>query len=160
MPTFMSSEIPRPKSWEEFEHVTLDSLRIKWCSPNLVRNGRPGQKQDGVDIHGPDHLEQDAGAQCKNTYDNLTLAIIKKEIEMAEAFKPPLAVLYIATTCLNDAKLQKSVRLLSAERVKAKKFPVWIFFWEDIVRDLAKNPECMWLHYPHLNPAACEDKLK
>ena len=129
MPTLMTSDIPRPTSWEEFEHMTLDLLSIKWGSPNLVRNGRRGQKQDGVDIHGQDHSGKEIGVQCKNTFNNLSLAIIENEIKMAEAFTPPLTALHIATTYVNDTKLQRSVRLLSAKRAKAKKFVVGIFFW-------------------------------
>ena len=78
MPTLSNINLPTPKSWDEFEEITLDALRIKWDSPNLQRHGRQGQAQAGVDIFGDDYLSQKAGVQCKKYDTALTIKTIKE----------------------------------------------------------------------------------
>ncbi len=128
MPTLSGMNVPKPKSWDEFEEITLSSLKIKWRSPNLQRNGRQGQKQDGVDICGEDDLNCFIGVQCKLTEKNISLNSIKKEIEKAERFQPELSSFYIATTSSCDSDIQKQIRILSQERIQENKFPIGIMF--------------------------------
>lgn len=52
MPTISSSKVPSPKSWDEFEEITLSAAKLRWNSTDFYRHGRQGQKQDGVDIWG------------------------------------------------------------------------------------------------------------
>lgn len=148
MPTISSSVVPPPKSWDEFEDITLAAAKLRWNSTDFQRNGRSGQKQDGVDVFGHDDDDRHIGVQCKNTVDGITLAIVEKEIALAESFEPPLDRLYVATTAKRDAPLQKDVRKLSAERKKASSFRVDILFWDDICQDLAKNDDIFFAHYP------------
>lgn len=151
MPTVSNMILPVPKSWDEFEEICLDAFRIKWDNPNLQRHGRQGQPQNGVDIYGDNYLSQSAGIQCKN-YDNaLTLKMIKSEIENAESFEPSLDVFYIATSLPTDAALQKQIRILSKERINTDKFPVGIFFWNDIVQEINTNEKIFKKHFPQLN---------
>ncbi len=57
MPNPPTTNLPRPKSWDEFEDICADVLKYLWKDPYTVRHGRSGQKQDGVDIYGqPEHL--------------------------------------------------------------------------------------------------------
>ena len=65
MPTIASSELPVPKSWDEFEDICADLFGRIWNDHNIVRYGRMGQRQNGVDIRG--HLPAGgiAGVQCK-----------------------------------------------------------------------------------------------
>jgi hypothetical protein len=151
MPTLSSSIIPLPKSWEEFEEITRSGLKIKWNTPNLTRIGRQGQPQDGVDIHGEDELGRSVGIQCKLTQSELEMKTITEEIAKAEEFEPKLESYYIATTTPQDAKLQKSIRLLSIKRLKEGKFPVGIFFWNDIIQDLMNNETEFSKHFPQLS---------
>lgn len=148
MPTISSSVVPPPKSWDEFEDITLAAAKLRWNSTDFQRNGRSGQKQDGVDVFGHDDDDRHIGVQCKNTVDGITLATVEKEIALAESFEPPLDRLYIATTAKRDAPLQQDVRKLSAERKKALTFRVDILFWDDICQDLAKNDDIFFAHYP------------
>ena len=46
MPTLGSAEIPAPKSWDEFEDITLSAAKLRWKSSDFFRHGRQGQKQD------------------------------------------------------------------------------------------------------------------
>ena len=150
MPTLSSMRIPPPTSWDEFEDITLSSLKIKWTSPNLVRYGRQGQPQQGVDIYGEDDLGRCVGVQCKLTENNLDISSIRREVTKARKFRPNIEAFYIATTALADARLQQRVRLLSSDRVKRKQFPIGIFFWHDLVQELSKNPAEFKKHYPQL----------
>ena len=109
MPTISSSKVPSPKSWDEFEEITLSAAKLRWNSTDFYRYGRQGQKQDGVDIWGYDG-KRHIGVQCKNTTGELGLAVVETEIANAEKFMPKLEHLYIVTTAPRDAKLQKSVR--------------------------------------------------
>lgn len=143
--------IPPPENWDEFEKISLSSLKIKWGSPNLQRNGRQGQSQAGVDIFGEDDLGRFVGVQCKNNKSEIKIATVIEEITKAEQFDPPLSCFYIATTLPNDAPLQREIRLLSVDRVKKNSFPVGIFFWEDIYQELIKNPQEFSVHYPQIN---------
>jgi len=151
MPDLNSIHIPEPKHWQDFENIVLASLEIKWGSTNLSKNGRPGQKQDGVDIWGDDDFGRLVGIQCKNTSKSINVGIIEDEIIKAEGFEPDLRVLYIATTALPDSSLQKHVRLISKDRVDKNKFAVGIFYWEDLIRELIKNPSQFNIFYPGLN---------
>jgi len=117
-------------------------------SSDFYRNGRPGQKQDGVDIWGYDDDNRHIGVQCKNTVDGISLTTVKAEITNAEAFEPKLDRLYIATTAKRDAVLQKAVREISRERAQADLFKVDVLFWDDVCQDLAKDDEIFFRHYP------------
>lgn len=151
MPTLPMMMIPPPKGWDEFEEITLSALKIRWSSPNLVRHGRQGQSQAGVDIYGSDELGRFAGVQCKQTAEEeLPLATVEEEVAKAETFEPPLASFHVATTVRRDAKLQREVRLLSERRLRDGKFPVGILFWEDIAQDLLRNETEFAAHYPQI----------
>jgi hypothetical protein len=161
MPTLSSSNIPTPKSWDEFEDIVLAAAKLRWDSPDFFRNGRPGQAQEGVDVWGHDDGRQ-IGIQCKNTVGGITFAIVEVEIKNAATFEPPLDRLYIATTAKRDGPLQKKVRKLSSERAKEKLFKVDLLFWDEICLDLTKDEDVFFRHYPQLrprnNPAISHDK--
>jgi hypothetical protein len=148
MPTIASSVVPPPKSWDEFEDITLAAAKLRWSSTDFQRHGRTGQKQDGVDIFGHDDDDRHIGVQCKNTVDGITLAVVQTEVKNAEAFEPPLDRLYIATTAKRDAPLQKEVRVLSEARRQQSKFRVDILFWDDLCQDLARDDDVFFAHYP------------
>ncbi len=52
MPTIPQSELPKPKSWDEFEDIVWDLYTRRWRDPHADRYGRGGQPQHGVDIVG------------------------------------------------------------------------------------------------------------
>jgi hypothetical protein len=139
MRPFADMGIPAPRNWQLFEAVALTCLRIKWQSPNLQGNGRDGQPQCGVDIHGPDHLGRFVGVQCKLRETRLTDRTIAEEISKAEDFRPTLSAYYFATTAPSDAVLQRRLRLVSEDRIRSGKFPVGVFFWDDLLSELMRN---------------------
>jgi hypothetical protein len=158
MPTLSNMNLIAPKSWEEFEEITLDALKIKWDNPDLKRHGRNGQKQNGVDIYGDNYHFQFVGVQCKKYEMKLSKKTIEEEIKKAENFKPIIEVFYIATTNPTDVKLQKEVRLISKERKKQNKFLVDIYFWNDIVQELLTNEKVFKKHYPQISIDTFQEK--
>jgi hypothetical protein len=158
MPTLANINLPTPKSWDEFEEISLDALKIKWDSPNLQRHGRTGQSQNGIDIYGEDYLFQFVGVQCKKYDLNLTQKIIEEEIEKAQNFDPPIDIFYIATTFPTDTILQKQIRLISKKRSEASKFPVGIFFWNDLVQELVTNEKIFKKHFPQISVDSFQSK--
>lgn len=158
MPTIASSNIPAPKSWDEFEDIALSAAKNRWDSPSFFRNGRQGQRQDGVDVFGTANDGSSIGVQCKNTIGGLSETLIVKEIRNAESFEPPLNALYIATTASRDAPLQEAVRKISEERTSNSKFSVDVLFWDDIANDLATDEKAFFKHYPQFSPKKAQVK--
>jgi hypothetical protein len=138
MPTPSTSDLPKPKSWDDFEDITWEIYKRKWHDNHAQKHGRSGQAQNGIDIYGQEKSsDKYIGVQCKRYKDKkLTQKIIKEEIVKAECFSPQLSEYIIATTASRDTKLQDFVRSLNEERVSENKFPVYIVFWEDICNDL------------------------
>lgn len=158
MPTIHVTPFPPDTPWQEFEKLTLHGMALKWESPNLQGEGRPGQDQDGVDIFGLDNLGRPVGIQCKKYNKPLKISQVKKEVALAENFQGAmLNCLYIATTAPHDVKLQREVRALSEERVKKCKFAVGLLYWDDIFTGLLLDQKILISHFPHLKfPAAPE----
>lgn len=149
MTSIHSLEVPKPKNWQDFEAIALDALRLRWDSPDLAANGRPGQQQKGVDIFGPDDIGRKIGVQCKRYATPLKIDLVKAEVENSDAFEPALNTIYIATTRDRDAKLQMEVRLYSDKRVSEGKSAVGLLFWDDIVGSLGTNPSTFKSHFPN-----------
>jgi len=148
MPHPATSDLPIPKSWDEFEDICSDILKRMWNDPYVVRNGRSGQKQHGVDTYGrPARLPQDgtksyAGAQCKRT-DAIDFKVIEEEVEKAAEFEPTLVEYLMMTTSPRDQKLQTEVR--------NKQWPfnrVNIMFWDDISLELSGHDDLLKKHFP------------
>lgn len=151
MPTIHVTPFPQDTPWQDFEKMTLHAMSLKWESPNLQGEGRPGQGQDGVDIFGSDYLGRPVGIQCKKYSGVLKIDVVQKEVKLAEAFKgATLNCLYIATTAPHDVKLQRAVRALSEERVKEGKFAVGILYWDDIFTGLLLDNNILISHFPYL----------
>lgn len=148
MPSPSTTNLPRPKSWDEFEDICTDLLKRIWDDPYIVRNGRTGQRQNGVDCYGlPKRLndrdvQRYAGAQCKNA-DIITVEIVREEIEKAKGFKPLLAEYIVMTTAPRDARLQESIRTQTWPFSR-----VHIMFWEDVSLELSGHEDLLQKHFP------------
>lgn len=134
-------EYPPPKSWEQFEELCADLFEAMWSDPSLVRHGRAGQTQNGVDILGARGAIYPVGIQCKKKSQwpekKLKISEIIEEIKKADNFKPELKEFYILTTAASDATLQGEIMKLNISREKQKKFQVVILFWPEIIRRVA-----------------------
>ena len=156
MPTPSTSDLPKPKSWDEFEDITWEIYKRKWQDNHAQRYGRNGQEQNGIDIYGlQNSSDKYIGVQCKRYQDKkLTQKIIKAEIVKAEGFSSLLNEYIIATTASRDTKLQDFVLSLNQERGAENKFAVYIVFWEDICNDLAdpNNRDLLKKYYSEWEP--------
>jgi len=162
MPSPTTSKWPLPKSEDEFEDMVLDAVRVRWRDPDARRNGRRGQRQDGVDVFGSAQDATDARqvAQCKNTLAP-TLAKLQADLVRTAGFKSPIKKFYFAVAAPRDARLEEDVRMLSAQRVLQKQFPVEILFYEDICHDLGSDEALVARHFPGWPSAASEsDRAK
>ena len=59
---------------------------LRWKSTTLQKNGRLGQKQNGVDVYGADEIGRPVGIQCKRYKPPLELKHVMDEIGKAEMF--------------------------------------------------------------------------
>lgn len=135
MSTFHDVKFLPLKNYEKFENLCLEMWQKK--IPTVQKNGRKGQKQDGVDIFGFIEDNNDLhwiGIQCKvkAAGSTLTKREVEEEIEKAKSFSPELAEYIIITTSSRDARLQKYVREMNEKFIKKELFQIRIFFWDDI----------------------------
>lgn len=148
MPTPATAKWPVPRSEDEWEDMVVDALRLRWQDPDARRNGRRGQRQNGVDIYGcATSVGGLAGAQCKNTFEP-NLGQVTEEVAKAEGFVPKLAKFYFVAAAPRDAELEEAVRLLSLVRTSNGMFGVDVLFFDDICADLASRPELVEKHWP------------
>lgn len=153
---FPNYQIPPVSNWQDFELLCCDLWRKIWADPNIQRNGRKGQKQNGVDIFGrPNGDPFWAGIQCKCKNilleNNLTESEVKEEVQNAKNFVPKLSEYIIATTGPKDAKIEELARKITQENLKEGFFSVTIWSWEDIVGRLDDFPEVRVKYYPQMN---------
>lgn len=133
-----------PLYWQQFEDLTQAVVQSVFGIPHADKIGRPGQSQNGVDVHvGRSHVGA-LGVQCKRMDDldenNLPLpgGVIRRktlleEIEKAKTFHPPLDVWILATTAKRDARIQATARRIDSQHTEQKLFEVKLWFWDDYV---------------------------
>ena len=152
MPTIASSELPVPKSWDEFEDICADLFGRIWNDHNVVRYGRAWASANTASISADDcPTAQFAGVQCKRKRQwpvtQLTTKDIDDEVAEALKFEPPLLEFTIATTAPNDAKLQAHVDAIT-ERHKAQGlFSVHLLGWSELWRRITDHPQLVEKHY-------------
>ena len=150
-PTISSSELLVPKNWDEFEDICADLFGQIWKDPNIVRYGRSGQRQSGVDIRGCLPDGRIVGVQCKRKRNwpvvELTTAEIDDEVAEALKFEPPLSEFTIATTALNAAKLQAHVDATSGRHRAQGLFSVHLLGWNELCRRITNHAQLLEKHY-------------
>lgn len=145
-----NEQLRPPPSWDKFEEICADLFVRIWADDQLVRYGRDGQRQNGVDIYGK-HQGADAGVQCKGKRDwpptKLTIAEIDAEVEKAKAFTPPLTTYVFATTADNDVSVTDHVNAISARHAQQGLFRVTVFGWRELTRRFYDHPELLEKHF-------------
>lgn len=140
-----------PRTWQQFEELCGDTFSALWSDPALVRHGRGGQKQDGVDFYGKQGLLWPVGLQCKRKakwpVTSLTTAEIDKEVAAALTFTPKLKAFYILTTAPEDKKLLQHVRDITVKHKKKRQFPVHLLGWGEICGRATRYPEVADKHF-------------
>ena len=156
MVTRATGKLPIPKSANEFEDIATDALRIRYPHRSLIRFGRSGLKQhgiDGLDQRAPDLVWQSTlqkdGALEKITKD---LAAMDAQFDYVET--------YVA--CLGferDKTLQLDLRKISGQRQLEGKCVVEALFWEDLTDAVANDPALFAKHFPQHSPSPLQDEL-
>lgn len=140
-----------PRSWEQFEELCADVFQSAWRDPALVRHGRAGQRQNGVDIVGRNGALYPIGLQCKKRsrwpVSRLTTQLIDTEIKEALSFTPALKTFYILTTAPDDAALLEHVRKVNEQHEEKRLFDVVLLGWGEIVRRAILDPQVADKHF-------------
>lgn len=134
----------RPINWQDFETLCKKLWGEIWNCPEIKKNGRAGQNQNGVDIYGiPEGEINYYGIQCKGkdeyTDKQFSEEEIKLEIEKAKLFEPKLKKLFLTTTAVKDARIEAFVRKKNIDHLQNGLFEVHLFCWEDIVDLIDEN---------------------
>jgi hypothetical protein len=117
----------------------------------MVRHGRAGQRQYGVDIVGRNGAVYPIGLQCKRKtrwpVSRLTKKEVDEEVMQAEKFRPKLKAFYLLTTAPDDIALQAHVRAINEEQKKNKSFEVILLGWNEILRRATKDIQIATKHF-------------
>ncbi len=146
-------DIPKIENDILLEDLAKDMLEAEDIFGNINVHGRPGQKQDGVDVYARE-LESNKwiGIQCKvrSTNRSFTKDELHYEINQAKEFNPSLSKYYLYTTLSRDSETQKFEREISNELKKEKSFTFQVIFWEDIEARLRQTQfETVYYRYYH-----------
>lgn len=147
----MKVNLNRPDNWADFENLCFHLWRSIWGDMACHRNGRKGQKQDGVDIYGkPPFATKYTGVQCKGKNVNYGSALTTKEIDAechnAANFKPELGSFIMATTSASDTKIQEYCRKINEQKKYNYEVDAWS--WDDIEEEVQCRPDVMEIFYP------------
>ena len=120
MSLLAATQIPKPADEQAFERASVVLWRGLLQDLNVQRNGRRGQRQNGVALFGIRNGDPTyhVGIQCKLKSGGqvLTEAEVRDEVRKALTFKPALREYFITTTAPDDVALQELARELSAEQ--------------------------------------------
>ena len=117
-----------PRSWDQFEELCADTFQEEWQDSTLVRHGRTGQTQHGVDIVGREGAHWPVGIQCKRKsrwpVSEVTMRDLDVEVEKSKNFKPALKAFYLVSTAADDGPLQEHARLITEHHQSGGLFAV------------------------------------
>lgn len=136
-----------PKGAVQFESLVRTCAKLRWSSKDFVFNGRPGQRQKGVDVYGEDQKGRLIGVQSKNTPKGIAMTTIRAEIRKAESFRPVLDHYCICTSADTDSPTQEQVRQLSRRRKLQGLFTVQVLFWPDLHDLLCDDDAAVSKHF-------------
>jgi len=147
----VSAEYAPPRYWEQFEELCADVFQSQFGDPALVRHGRGGQAQHGIDILARNGVVYPIGLQCKKKSQwpvrKLNKADVNSAIDEAAKFDPALKEFYILTTAPDDAALQSYVATLNQAREAKGLFRVVVLGWGEIVRRATSDSDVANKHF-------------
>jgi len=146
-------DIPKIENDIIFEDLAKALTKACGIYENINVNGRPGQKQDGVDVYA--RKKDDSrwiGIQCKvrSTNKSFTKQELLSEVNQAKDFNPCLSEYYLYTTLSRDSITQDIVREIACELGNNDNFLFNVLFWEDIEELLRrKDYETVYYQFYH-----------
>jgi tetratricopeptide (TPR) repeat protein len=146
MSLLAATQIPKPADEQAFERASVALWRGLLRDPNVQRNGRRGQRQNGVDLSGvrngdPAHP---VGIQCKLKGDGqiLTNDEVRDEVRKALTFRPELREYFIITTAPDDVALQELARELSLEQKnKGRQILIYVWGWNTLEERISEDAD-------------------
>ncbi|WPL57933.1 restriction endonuclease [Qipengyuania profunda] len=140
-----------PRSWEQFEELCADTFQDEFGDVSLVRNGRAGQRQHGVDIVARAGSLWPVGIQCKRKsvwpVKQVTCRELEEEVTKARDFEPPLRSFILVSSAPDDAALQERARELDEQHRKDGLFGVAVFGWGELVRRATRHGAVASKHF-------------
>lgn len=157
MSLLAATQIPKPADEQAFERACIPLWIDILKDPTVTRNGRRGQRQNGVDLYGArgDDPSHGVGIQCKLKGDGKSLDEdeVRGEVEKALTFKPPLREYYIVTTAPDDVAMQELARLITSELFAAgTKMRVVVWGWNTLEEKIFQSAEARKAFDPAYSP--------
>lgn len=147
----MVAEYAPPRDWDRFEELCADVFESVFGDPMLVRHGRGGQAQHGVDILARNGAVYPIGLQCKKKAQwpvrKLTKSDVDAAIVEALKFKPALKEFWILTTAPDDEALQTHVAAVNQRHEAEGLFRVAVLGWREILRRATKDSDVVDKHF-------------
>ncbi|NTF97876.1 PIN domain-containing protein [Rhizobium rhizogenes] len=144
MSLLAATQIPKPADEQAFERASVVLWRGLLNDRSVQRNGRRGQRQNGVDLFGirDDNADWQVGIQCKLKSEGHFLSEdeIREEVSKALTFKPPLREYYVTTTAPDDVAMQELAREITTELAKAGKATrVFVWGWNTLEERISED---------------------
>lgn len=157
MSLLAATQIPKPADEQAFERACIPLWIDILKDPTVTRNGRRGQRQNGVDLYGAraGDPSNGVGIQCKLKGDGKSLNEdeVRGEVEKALTFKPPLREYYIVTTAPDDVAMQELARLITSELFDAgTKMRVFVWGWNTLEEKIFQSAEARKAFDPAYSP--------
>lgn len=157
MPALTQTQIPKPADEQVFERASIHLWRCILKDPNVQKNGRRGQRQNGVDVIGvrngdSNHL---VGIQCKLKGEGkeLTETEVRREVTKALTFKPPLKEYFISTTAPDDVAIQELARQITQELKKnGTELIVNVWGWNTLEDQISEHDKAIKAFDPSYGP--------
>lgn len=157
MSSLSATQIPKPSDEQAFERACVPLWRGLLDDPNVQKNGRRGQGQDGVDLYGMRARDPDqyVGIQCKLKGDGKALSEkeVRTEVEKALKFKPALREFFVVTTAPDDAAMHELARVITGElRAEGHQMLVYIWGWQTLEEKISADDAARKAFDPSFGP--------
>jgi tetratricopeptide (TPR) repeat protein len=161
MSLLAASQIQKPADEQAFERASVVLWRGLLNDRSVQRNGRRGQRQNGVDLFGirDNDANWQVGIQCKLKSEGhfLTEDEIRDEVRKAQTFKPALKEYYITTTAPDDVAMQELAREITAELAKSgNTLRVFVWGWNTLEERISEDAAARKAFDPTYDPFSAE----
>lgn len=116
-----------------FAKFVADLWEQRLPDASIVRVGRTGQAQGGIDVLVRTKTRRAVGIQCKATL-KLTRSTLKAEVDKALAAGTRLDEFVLATSGPHDAEMVRAAHELSDLHAADGRFCVTVYGWEELQR--------------------------
>jgi tetratricopeptide (TPR) repeat protein len=139
-----ATQIPKPADEQAFERACVVLWRGLLNDPSVQRNGRRGQRQNGVDLFGirDGNADWHVGIQCKLKSEGHYLSEdeVRSEVRKALTFKPALREYYVITTSPDDVAMQELAREITRELANTGKvMRVFVWGWNTLEERISED---------------------